>query len=299
MLTMPQDLTNLAQKQHGLLSRAQLRTAGFGDQPVATRIKRGLWQEITPRVISTSRQVPCREAQLWAASLHYPRAALTGVAALELDGLMPDRSMRIDLLTVRGSKAVPQRLWRLHTSTRLPKMVLLAPRRTTPAVSVANAMAWAQSDRQAIFYATWAIQKRLVEVADLQLVIDEMPRSSSTFSASRRLALVIPGAMSSLEQRYVQLARAAGLPVPQLQARRVDSQGRERFIDIVHEYKGRRVLIEIDGIGHLAAEVQIEDQYRANEVVDAGEVLLRIPGIVLTYGADRFIEQVRRKLGMP
>lgn len=298
MREIPGALAALASQQCGVLSRRQLDSYGFTRHHVATRIAHGFWQEVTPRVIAINTMPLTRKQQLWAAVLHFETAALTGVAALEFDGLKPERTMRIDVLTHRGGKASAHELWRIHSMRNLPTSVLGSPRRTTRPLSVLHAMAWAASNRQAVFYATWAIQQRLVTLDSLQKALETLPSSPTSKSARRRLRLVVPGAMSILEHDFVQLCVKFGLPQPQLQVPRRDAQGKQRFLDAVFENAGRRVIVEIDGLGHLDAEVFVEDQFRANEITRANEVLLRIPGIALRVEAERFMNQLRRSLGL-
>lgn len=273
--------------------------AGFGPQLVRTRVTQGLWREVTSNVVALNTMNETRTSELWAASLHFERSALTGRAALELDGLPPSRDSVVDILVPRGGWTSPRNNWIFHTTILPPHQILLRPQRTVRWLSVLNGVAWARTDAQAIFILTWAIQTRLVTLAELGDHVQAMRSTQARGALSKRLAMVTPGAMSTLEQRYVNLAREFKLPTPQLQVHRVGADGRNRYIDAIHEHDGRRVLVEIDGTGHLAAQAQIEDQYRANDVVNAGEILIRIPGIALYTEPERFMLQIRHKLRMP
>lgn len=299
MRELPQPLVDLARRQTGVLSRQQLQRYGVTSEMIAARVRRGFWKEITSRVISTNPRALTREEELWAAALHFPNSAITGAAALELDGLKPDRLARIDILATRGGRVSPRANWRLHTSSRLPNSVMAGLRRTTRELSLINAVGWAVSDKQAIFYTTWAVQKKLVTLEKVADTLSSMPRSTVTNRARRRLEMVRPGAMSSLEQLFIDLCSRYEIPIAALQDHRQDSEGRNRYIDAVVEYEGRRVLVEIDGQGHLDAEVQLDDAFRANDVTRADEVLIRIPGIALFTDSQRFMLQLREKLGMP
>ncbi len=296
MRELPAELVTLASKQAGLLNRTQLSGHGFSRAHIATRIKHGFWKEITDRVIALNVLPLTREQELWVVVLHHERAALTGVAALEFVGLKPEHSLRIDVLAERGGRAVPHPLWRLHTTRHVPPTSLRNPRRTRHPLSVLHAMGWAATPRQAVFYATWAIQQRLVTLDELQAVAKTLPPTRSSKLARQRLALVIPGAMSMLEHTFISLCAKYHLPKPRLQVPRVDSEGRQRYVDAVFDVGGRRVLVEIDGIGHLDAQVFVEDHFRANEITRANEVLLRIPGLALRMEPDRFMKQLRRAL---
>ena len=299
MRSLPIAASELAAHQAGLLSRKQLAAAGFGPQLVRTRIDQGLWRQITPNVIALNTLNETRMSELWAAALHFERSALTGRAALEFDGLPQGRERVVDILVPRGGWTSPRSNWVFHTTTLPPHQILLKPQRTVRWLSVLNAVSWARTDAQAIFLLTWAIQNRHVTLLELEEHAQLMGSTQARSTLIQRLATVTPGAMSTLEQRYVELAREYKLPLPQMQVHRVDADGRNRYVDVVHEHNGRRVLVEIDGTGHLAAQALIEDQYRANDLVREGEVLIRIPGIALYTQPERFMLQIRHKLRMP
>ena len=296
MRELPSELLALAAAQAGLLNRTQLMQHGFSRAQITTRIRHGFWQEVTDRVIAINALPLNRQQELWAVVLHHHRAALTGVAALEFVGLKPEHTLRIDVLAERGGRSVPHPLWRLHTTRHLPPTVLRNPRRTRHPLSVLHAMGWAATPRQAVFYATWAIQQRLVTLDELQSTAQTLPPTRSSKLARQRLGLVIPGAMSMLEHTFITLCAKYHLPTPRLQVPRVDSEGRQRYVDAVFDVGDRRVLVEIDGIGHLDAQVFVEDYFRANEITRANEVLLRIPGLALRMEPDRFMKQLRRTL---
>ena len=97
---------------------------------------------------------------------------------------------------------------------------------------------------------------------------------------------------------FAKECRLRGFPTPIRQRQRTDSEGRARFTDVEFLVNGRTLVVEIDGRGHLATEVLIDDQWRANELLMQGAPVLRIPAVALRIDPDRFFDQLARALQM-
>ena len=101
------------------------------------------------------------------------------------------------------------------------------------------------------------------------------------------------------EVDLVRLLRRHDLPPPLRQVRRVDARGRVRFLDA--EWRrgdGTRLLLEVDGVGHLDEGTWYDDSLRAAEVVRQGETLVRLPARALRAEPGRVAELLRRHLGL-
>ena len=59
---------------------------------------------------------------------------------------------------------------------------------------------------------------------------------------------------------------------------------------------GRRLLLEIDGVGHLEVSRWYDDLMRAAEVVNGSEVLIRIPAMAARTEPERVVAVLRRHL---
>jgi very-short-patch-repair endonuclease len=57
--------------------------------------------------------------------------------------------------------------------------------------------------------------------------------------------------------------------------------------------RNRQLVVEIDGMGHLMAEVLIDDGWRANELLIQGTPVLRISSLALKLNPDPFFEQLQ------
>ena len=292
---MPVELLAVAQGQAGVLAAWQLAEHGMHAHHVERRITAGLWRRLSTNTVLTHNIAPTRQELLWAAALHFREAVLTGRAALELEGMPPDSSGRIDLLGRRMGRVEPFESCRVHTSRR-PIEAFGTPRRTAIAISVLNSMAWSQSDAQAAFVATTAIQRGLTTLDDLRLSAVAVNGSRLLAKARRRLAIIPEGAHSNLELDFVQLCRRYRLPEPRRQVHRRDSNGRDRYVDALFEVRGRRLVVEIDGLQHLDTAVRIDDQFRANALALGGEPVLRIPGLALRTDPHPFMRQLAEAL---
>ena len=159
-----------------------------------------------------------------------------------------------------------------------------------------NAMGWARSETQANAVCVMAIQRGLTNLEALQHVSKSVHGSRTLALARRRLALIPDGAHSILELDFGRLCTRFGLPQPRRQVRRKDSEGRDRYVDAAFEVNGRVLIVEIDGLQHLDANVKIDDQLRANSFALQGDTVLRIPGLALRTNPAPFMRQIRQAL---
>lgn len=296
MRPLPNELRELAMAHQGVLALRELAKRGFNTHYVDRRVDRGEWQRLSAGTVATNPLPPSRLVLLFAATVHFRDAVLTGRAALEIAGLPPDPSDRIDIVGARVGREPPMDLCVVHSSRRPLRLEHDLPRRTTPCVSVLNAMAWARSEGQATFIAVTAIQRKLTTLDELWLQSMAINGSRTLAKARKRLAAIPSGADSSLEVEFAKLCAEWGLPAPRRQVPRQDSEGRTRYLDALFEVKGKRLVVEIDGLQHLDVEVKVDDQLRANSLALQGEPVLRIPGIALRTNPAPFMRQLRKAL---
>lgn len=108
------------------------------------------------------------------------------------------------------------------------------------------------------------------------------------------------GSQAMSEVDLVRLCRRGGLPVPVRQGVRRDGAGRRRYLDAEWQLPdGRRVLLEVDGVGHLDPARWYDDLLRAAEVGRPGEVVLRLPARALRTDEARVLALLRVHLGLP
>lgn len=124
-----------------------------------------------------------------------------------------------------------------------------------------------------------------------------MKPMSSTMKAARAIVCMLDDGVHSMHEfDFLKECRRRGLPEPRRQRARKDSTGRTRYTDFEFEVNGRALVVEIDGVGHLDADVHIDDQWRANEMVMQDAKVLRIPGLALRIHPEPFFVQLERTL---
>lgn len=295
MKHLPPELIELSARQHGLLTIDQLAQAGFRSREIALRVQRRDWARISSRVIALHAFSLDRVGRLWAAALHFDGCVLGGPSALELRGLPAPHDGRIHLIGPRGGRPAPFAGCVIHTELE-PTVDAARGPSVSAALAVAQCLRWAVTDLQGVFHATWALQRRLITLEQLQAAVKAMPRSPGTANARRRLAFIVPGEHAVSEHQFSTECRRHGLPEPVRQTHRKDSRGRSRFTDVEFRLGDRVIVVEIDGLAHLNADVMLDDAFRSNDLVLANARVLRLPALALRVNSDAFFSQIRRAL---
>ena len=80
---------------------------------------------------------------------------------------------------------------------------------------------------------------------------------------------------------------------------RRDADGRRRYLDVewVRARDGRRVVVEVDGRGHMREDVWEDDLLKADDVtIDDHAIVLRLAGTTARTRPERVVAQLRRVL---
>jgi very-short-patch-repair endonuclease len=225
-------------------------------------------------------------------------AVLAGLTAARLDDLTGFDDRRIYLLipmSRRVRKELPGVV--VHRSLMLgPADVHPSrlPPRTRIGRSIIDAAAWAATDRRARALLAAGVQQRLVRASDLAGVLDRCPRVHRRALMRATLAGVGGGAEALSELDLCDLVRRFGLPEPDRQFERTDSQGR-RWLDAVWEWA--RLVVEVDGRWHMEAHAWWADMRRGNELTIDGYRVLRFPAFVVRDNPETVAAQIARALG--
>jgi hypothetical protein len=102
------------------------------------------------------------------------------------------------------------------------------------------------------------------------------------------------GSHSLPELDFLDLCRRFGLPTPSRQVVRHDSEGRRRFLDVYWDDYG--LVVEIDGLFHMAADQWWADMWRGNDHTVGLEGLLRYPSFAIRREPGRVAQQAAAAL---
>ncbi len=281
-------------------SVAQLRRGGWTDSGIRAQLRARRWQRAGRAVVLHNAVLDADERRQVALLNAGPRAALTSFTALEAWGLTNWSREAVHVLVPGGARITrpPGVPMRVHWTGDWPSRDV-NPRRQLhkPAEAAVLAAASASGPRPACGVLAAVVQQRLVEPERLLRALVGAPRCrhrAVLLAAARDIA---QGAEALSEIDFAVLCRRGGLPEPTRQAVRSEPSGRRRYLDVEWEReRGRRLVVEIDGALHLAATRWWNDQLRQNELVLAGDRVLRFPSVVVRCEPHLVLDQLRRAL---
>lgn len=294
----------LVRRQHGVVTRSQLAELGLTWAHVDRHLSSLRWRTLSEQVVVCHRGPLTRRAGHWAAVLSTPgRSVLGAWTALELHGIRGWHRDPIHVVVDRGAR--PERFaWLVvHESRRLTDdhVVQLGglPVHTVAHAAV-DAAAWQPSWRTAAGLMAAVVQQDLTSVDHLHGVLDVVGRVRHRQVMRHALADIAGGADSLAEIDFGRLCRRAGLPTPSRQEVRLDSRGRRRYLDVEWRLPaGRRLVVEVDGVGHMERDRWYDDLLRDAELGrDARTISIRIPAMAARKEPERVLAIVRRHLGM-
>ncbi|MBO1753079.1 hypothetical protein J4G33_14800 [Actinotalea sp. BY-33] len=298
-------LQELAAAQAMIVSRDQLRDLGVTAHDIAHQVAAQRWQVLGREVVALHTGPVVGTSRLWAALLSCgPTSALASWTALELWGLQGWQRSAVHVVVPRGARPDVLPGVVLHESRRHRSDDVVVHRglRAHPCARAAvDAAAWSRSPRTAVGLLAAVVQQRRATVAELHEALLTAGRVRYHLLRRRSLDDLAGGSQSLAEIDLVRLCRRGGLPEPRRQSRRRDSRGRWRYLDAEWDLSGgRRLLLEIDGIGHMEQERWYDDLLRTAELpVPDARALLRLPAAAARTDPDRVLAILRRHLIAP
>lgn len=293
-------------EQSGVITTAQARrllSAGKVRHLLAT----GRWRRLSRGVLFSSPAELGVDAANWAAVLTAGEGAvLGGLAAARCGGLRGRfrRSVTDVLVPAQRRAAMPSThgapldlpAMRVHRTTLLPDEDIQVgrPNRTSMARSVVDAAGWALDDDEARSLVAAACQQRRVLPEEIVAVAERLPRLRRRVLVLETAELAAGGATTLSEIDLVRLCAAHRLPRPDLQERRQDAAGRNRYLDAY--WRHYRLHVEIDGAHHMDERHWAADMLRQNEVWLQGDRVLRFPAWLLRADPGRVVTQLRAAL---
>ncbi|GAA2033579.1 hypothetical protein WDZ16_04385 [Pseudokineococcus marinus] len=298
-LPLPAPLEHLADTQARCVSREQLREHGLDADLVARRVTSGAWRAVGPLAVVLHTGPLAAAERRWCAVLG-TEGVLGGLAALEVHGLRSWDREEVDVVVPRSAGRAGPAWARLRTSTRRAEHDVtrrggLPVHRVERAAL--DAASWSSSPRTAGGLVAAVVQQRLTTAERLLAAAEEVRTGHHRREVVAVLRDVACGSQALSEVDLVRLCRRYRLPLPVRQARREDGVGRTRYLDAEWlRPDGSRVLLEVDGVGHLDEAHWYDDLLRAAEITRAGEVLVRLPAPALRAEPERVAALLRRLL---
>jgi len=270
------------------------------------RLQSGRWQQPYRGVIVAhsgplTPQQTLRVAVLWAGK----GAALAGLTAARLQGFrgFDEKADSIHLLIPAAAHHTKRSIQppfplAVHYSRHLaPADIHPArqPPQTRIARSLVDAAAWMRTDRGAQAVLTAAVQQRLARVSDLAAELERNERLYRRNVIRQTLGDIAGGAHALSELDFTRLVvRQFKLPAPDRQVPLRDAHGRRRWLDAVWEKA--RLVVEIDGAGHIDVRTYWDDMDRGNGLQLEHYRVLRFPAWVVRYQPEYVAAQIRQAI---
>ena len=277
-------IATLAERQHGVVSREQLRALGVQRGAVERRLDAGRLHPVHRGVYAVGHRRLTLRGRLWGAVLGcggLDAAALSHRSAAAVLDLMPTPAGPVDVVTLRSSESRPGiRVHRTATLDPLVDVVRLAD--GLPVTSVARTL----TDLAGVL--TPHTLERVCHRAQVLRVLDATAVRVSGIRGARALRAALATLEAhdpqitrrELEERFPALVTRAGLSRPLVNAR---VAGHE--VDFL--WPDHRLVVETDGAAtHLTATAFEHDRRRDAELLLAGYRVVRFTWRQVTERAD-------------
>lgn len=299
---MDRRIATLAERQHGVFSRAQARQLGVADAWVDRRAATGALVR-TGRGVYRVRGAPMtRPAAVMSAVLAAgPGACASHTTAAQLwalDGI-DGAPLEISVLDRRDLEIPGAVLHRPRTLTERDRAAVGAIPVTSPRRTLLDLAARVDAATLEIALDT-ALRLGLVRITPFARWLASLhPNGRRGYRTLRRLAderAGEPPSESPLETRLYRLLVSASLPAPARQHEIALGGGGVARVDFA--YAAQRLAIEVDGWAHHAGRRRWEaDRARDNALADLGWTVLRFTSSDVTRRGAAAVGLVRRRLG--
>ena len=292
------ELRELIDAQHGIVSNAQLARFGIHRSTARSRVKAGRWQRLHPGVYATFSGSPSRKSLMWAAVLHCGAGAmLSHLTAAECAGLVDTASGTIhvtvpDERKVRRTAGIVVHRRRSAGRARHPARL---PPQTRVEQTILDLVDAAAAVDDACSWVLRSLQRRTTTQAKLAKALAQRRRIRWHRELDELLTLDAAGLHSILELRYERdVERPHGLPRGERQYRY--QRGRHNEYRDVY-YKEYRTAVELDGNTYHPPETRSNDTRRDNFAAEDGTLTLRYGPLDIFSLACATAAQVARVLG--
>ena len=282
-------MRELADRQFGRVTRAQLHAVGVSNGRIGRWVEDGYLRRVLPGVYAVGHVAPSIAGDLAAALLYAgPGAALSHATAAWWLKLLKRRPVTVDVTTPRRCRRLPRSAKvRVHDRRHRTRVWLRGlPVTTVPETVLDCAADGAGIDQLRLMLAD-ADYGRLLNASAIEAGCGRGRAGSAAVKAAleRHLPL-LARRRSDLEADFVFLCEAAGIPLPELN---VIVAG--VVVDAL--WRERRLVIELDGAGNHGTPAQI-DRDRRNELRlrQAGLLVLRYSSAQIRQQTDLVVPDV-------
>lgn len=283
----------LAADHDGVLSRALLRSVGVDHRMVRREVASERWALHGVQTVSMTTGLLGVEARRWRAVWEVGQqvAALDGVTSLQHAGMTGYTDDTVHVSVKHTTEVVDVEGVAIHkVIRRVPgELVVAGIPRTRPPVAAIRAAHWATTDRRAALLLVMPVQQRLCtgrQLLDAVAVVRGRTRRAFIRTVAHDID---DGAHSLGELDVVAACRARGLPEPARQSIRRLPNG-TAYLDI--EWPEARLVVEVDGAGHLRGLQMIDDDLRQNAVAMGDDLVLRVGLIGWRLGREPYLDQI-------
>lgn len=289
-------LSELAGRQDGIVTFAQLRALGLGPTGIKRRVRAGRLHRLQRSVYAVGHpRISLDGRRLAAVMACGPGAALSHVSAAIVLGIRRGSEARFDVTThERGRK--PTAGIRLHR-VRRPLGDAVTHVDGIPVTAVARTLldlADVLAPQQLARAVHEAEALRILDVREVEAQLDGASGRRGAAKLAAALAEPSPGTTrSALEERFADLIAASGLPRPRLNVL-VAARGRRFEVDAL--WPRERAIVELDGAVHRTRRSFHADRARDAALAAEGYVVVRLTWRRVTREPDGVCDELRRLL---
>ncbi len=293
-------IARLAERQHGVVARAQLLELGLGRDAIGHRLDCGRLHPLHRGIYAVGHRALTREARWIAAVLASGSAAvLSHRSAAALWGLRVASGTRADVtvarrLRARTGIAAHHAVLPADEVTVVRGIAVTTPPRTLldlAAVVAPRHLERAVNDAEVL---------RLADALSLEQLVLRHPRRRGIAALRRILAHGRIGATvtrSELEDRFLAFLDRAGLPRPEVNAALELAHG--HWIEADSLWRAQRLVVELDGYASHATRTAFEhDRSRDRALQAAGWRVVRVTWRHLAHEPATVAAQLRALLGI-
>ncbi|GAA4491014.1 hypothetical protein [Microbacterium panaciterrae] len=271
----------MAQAQHGLITRTQLRADGISRGMVQHRIATERWVARSPLVIGTTTGELTRRQLMWLGVLHAGGPALIGdLTAAEVSGLSNWHRDEVTVLVPQGNDLGPPLDGIRFVETRRPLTAMRRLDHELPVCRIEPAVlhfaAYQRSSRTAEGVIAATVQQGLTTPERLLEWVARLRPLRWARMFRQSLGEISDGAQSVAELDVLRMCRQFGLATPRRQTKRQDAGGRIRFTDCEWLLPdGRLLVLEVDGAFHMEIAHWEDDIARQRALAARDRVQIR------------------------